>query len=65
VEIVDVALYPSAAKRYGMNIFPSQIFLLPSGKETRHEGFFSRQEIVDKWRELGVNLTPPTSTGQP
>ncbi len=66
VEIVDVGLHPSLAKRYGEEIFPSQIFLDASGKELfRHEGFFSKQEILDKWLALGADVTRPGSLSTP
>ena len=37
---------------------PTQIFYDSSGKELfRHEGFYSKEDILGKWNELGVDLT--------
>jgi len=34
------------------------------GKELfRHEGFYAKKDILAKWAELGVKLTPPQSKG--
>ena len=46
-----------AAEKYGIQSIPTQIFFDASGKERfRHEGFFSKEEILAKWKELGVDL---------
>lgn len=59
VDFIDVWKKPDAAKQYGIKIIPTQIFYDASGKERfRHEGFFSREDILGKWRELGVRLEP-------
>ena len=40
-----------------MKFIPTQIFLDASGKELfRHVGFFSKDDILAKWKELGVDL---------
>lgn len=58
VEFIDVWENPSAGARYKINLIPTQIFYDASGKELfRHEGFFSREDILGKWKELGVDLT--------
>lgn len=57
VEFIDVKENPAAAKPYDIQLIPTQIFFDAAGKERwRHEGFFSRQDILAKWKELGVNL---------
>ena len=54
VQIVDVYEHPDWARRYGIYLIPTQIFFDAEGKELfRHEGFFSRQEILGKFREFG------------
>ncbi|MHC4622364.1 MAG: organomercurial lyase [Planctomycetota bacterium] len=59
VDFIDVWQNPDAAKEYGIKIIPTQIFFDASGKERfRHEGFFSKEDILAKWRELGVSLAP-------
>lgn len=57
VVFVDVWENPQAAKKSGIKIIPTQIFYDASGKELfRHEGFFSKEDILGKWKEFGVNL---------
>ena len=57
VEFFDVWENPDEAKKYKINIIPTQIFYDASGKELfRHEGFFSKEDILRKWKEFGVNL---------
>jgi thioredoxin 1 len=59
VDFIDVWENPSEAPRYGVKIMPTQIFFGPDGNELfRHEGFFSREDILAKWKELGVDLGP-------
>ncbi len=58
VEFIDVWKNPDEAKKYGIKMIPTQIFYDASGKELfRHEGFFSKEDILAKWKELGVDLT--------
>jgi len=58
VEFFDVWKDPDIAREYGIRIIPTQIFFDASGKERfRHEGFFSKEDILTKWKELGVELT--------
>jgi thioredoxin 1 len=57
VEFIDVWKIPDAGKAYNINLIPTQIFFDASGKELfRHEGFFSKKDILAKWKELGVDL---------
>ena len=57
VEFFDVWKNPDMAKKYGIRLIPTQIFLDASGREIfRHEGFFSKEDILSKWKELGINL---------
>ncbi len=58
VEFIDVWKNPDAAKQYGIEIIPTQIFYDASGKEIfRHIGFIAKDDILAKWKELGVDLT--------
>ena len=58
VEFIDVWKNPDAAEQYNIRVIPTQIFFDASGKELfRHEGFFSKQDILAKWEEHGVVLT--------
>ena len=57
VEFIDVWKSPDAGKEYGIRMIPTQIFLGADGKELfRHEGFFGKEDILAKWKELGVDL---------
>jgi thioredoxin 1 len=57
VHFIDVWLFPDAAKGYGMRVIPTQIFFDAQGRELfRHEGFYSREQILGKWRELGYDF---------
>lgn len=58
VEFIDVWKNPAEAPKYGIKLIPTQIFLDASGKELfRHEGFFSKEDILSKWKELGIEVT--------
>ena len=60
VEFLDVWKNPDAGKSYGIRSIPTQIFIDAGGKELfRHEGFFPKEDILAKWKELGVELAAP------
>ena len=60
VDFIDVWKNPDEAPKYGIKLIPTQIFFDASGKELfRHEGFYSKADILSKWAELGVELTKP------
>lgn len=66
VEFIDVWQNPQAAKQYGIEIIPTQIFYDADGKELfRHVGFFAKADILAKWQELGVNVGGVASTNTP
>lgn len=57
VDFIDVWENPKAGEEYGVRMIPTQIFYDVAGKERfRHEGFFSREDILAKWKELGIDL---------
>jgi thioredoxin 1 len=57
VEFIDVWVNPDAAKPYGIEVIPTQIFYNADGKELfRHVGFFAKEDILAKWKELGVDV---------
>jgi thioredoxin 1 len=57
VEFIDVWQNPDAARRYGIQMIPTQIFYDADGKEIfRHIGFIGKEDILAKWKELGVDL---------
>lgn len=62
VEYHDIREEPNAVQKYRVMVIPTQILYDATGKELfRHEGFFARDDIVAKWKELGVDL----SSGMP
>ena len=64
VEFIDVWKNPDAGKKYKIKLIPTQIFFDASGKERfRHEGFFGKEDILAKWKELGVDLKTKAAAG--
>jgi thioredoxin 1 len=58
VEFIDVWKQPDVGKPYKIQLIPTQIFFDSSGKELfRHEGFFGKEDILAKWKELGVDIS--------
>jgi len=57
VDFIDVWKDPEAAQKYGIKVIPTQIFFDASGKELfRHEGVLAKNEILAKWKELGIDF---------
>jgi len=57
VEFINVSKNASAAQQYRVRVIPLQIFFDPSGKELfRHEGYWPKEEIIRKWKELGYEF---------
>ena len=57
VVFIDVWENGEAAKQYGVESIPTQIFFNETGKELyRHVGFMAKADILAKWKELGFNL---------
>jgi thioredoxin 1 len=66
VEFIDVWRNREAGEKYNFEVIPTQIFFDESGQEIfRHEGFFSKQDILAKWEELGIVIEPVSPTSQP
>jgi len=62
VQFLDMSKYPGLQQEYRVSVMPTQIFYDATGKEMfRHEGFFSKQDILAKWKEFGVDLSSTTS----
>jgi thioredoxin 1 len=65
VEFIDVWENPDAGKPYSIEIIPTQIFFNAEGKELfRHVGFFAKEDILAKWKELGVDLAAKPAAGK-
>lgn len=59
VDFIDAWKFPAQADAFNVSIIPTQIFIDASGRELhRHQGFISKAEILETWRQLGVHLTP-------
>ncbi len=57
VVFIDVWKNRDAAREYGVQVIPTQIFYDPSGNELfRHQGFLSREDILGKWEEFGFDF---------
>lgn len=66
VEFIDVwkPENKKAARSYGIEEIPTQIFLDPEGKELwRHVGFIAKEDILAKWSKFGYELKPTGSGG--
>ena len=58
VEFIDVWQNPEAGKAYNIDMIPTQIFYEAGGKELfRHVGFFGKEDILAKWKEVGVDIS--------
>jgi thioredoxin 1 len=57
VVFIDVWKNRSEAEKYGIRVIPTQIFCDAEGKELfRHQGFFSREDILETWRAKGFDF---------
>ena len=58
VKFLDIDESPEFIAKYNIRVKPTQIFYDASGKELfRHEGFYSKDDILGKFKDLGVNLS--------
>jgi thioredoxin 1 len=64
VDFIDVWENPKDGEQHGIQTIPTQIFYDSSGKELyRHEGFFSKADILGKWKELGITFEKGNRSG--
>jgi thioredoxin 1 len=57
VEVIDIEENLDLITKYNVRVIPTQIFFDASGRELfRHEGFYSRVDILTKFKQLGVEL---------
>ena len=62
VEFLDTLRNPGAKGQYDAPFCATQIFIDASGKELfRHVGYYSKNDILAKWKELGVDLEAPAA----
>jgi thioredoxin 1 len=58
VDLIDVGDNPQIGQKYSINLIPTQIFFDRDGKELfRHEGFYAKEKILEKWEELGLKFS--------
>ncbi len=63
-EFIDVWENPDEGRKYGIEMIPTQIFYDAEGKELfRHMGFFGKEDILAKWKELGTDSGAKSSAG--
>jgi thioredoxin 1 len=60
VEFIDVWKNPNAGRKYKISGIPTQIFYDASGKELgRHMGYISKEQILQSFKKLGIELKNP------
>ncbi|MCP3904124.1 MAG: thioredoxin family protein [Planctomycetes bacterium] len=65
VVFIDVWKDKEAGKPYGVKLIPTQIFFDAEGDELfRHVGFFSRDDILGTWSDLGYEFAASTPPAQ-
>jgi thioredoxin 1 len=58
IDFIDVWVNPDAGEPFKIETIPTQIFYDATGKELfRHQGFFGKEDILGKWKELGVDIS--------
>jgi thioredoxin 1 len=66
VVFIDVWKDGSQAENYGIRVIPTQIFFDAAGQELfRHEGFFSREDILKTWQEHGFSFASNAAAEEP
>jgi thioredoxin 1 len=64
VEVINVWGGSEEAERYAVHWIPAQIFFDNTGRELyRHRGYYSKSEILDRWRELGYRFDQKEDLG--
>jgi len=57
VRYIDVWANTEAGNKYGIKKIPTQIFFDKEGRELyRHVGFYSRKEILARWKKLDIGF---------
>ena len=57
VEVIDVEKNKEMIRKYNIRVIPTQTFYDSSGRELfRHEGFYSKGDILRKWKDIGIEL---------
>lgn len=65
VEFIDVWKRPREAEPYKVRGIPTQIFYDANGKEVaRHLGFISKEDILAKFKSLGIAIVKADTKGK-
>ena len=57
VVVIDVRKDPQAGREANLRVIPTQVFIATDGRELfRHEGFYPKESIIAKWRQLGFEI---------
>jgi thioredoxin 1 len=57
VDFIDVWKNPQEGPKYKIRVIPTQIFFDADGKELfRHEGYYSKKDILAKWKKFGLDF---------
>ena len=57
IVFIDVWKNPKEGPKYGIKVIPTQVFYDAAGQELfRHEGFFSREDILGAFAEHGLTF---------
>jgi thioredoxin 1 len=55
VVFYDVWKDPAPARKYGIQLIPTQVFIDQNGKEIhRHVGFYAKEEMLEMLKEKGI-----------
>jgi thioredoxin 1 len=66
VVFIDVWKNRDVAREHGVQVIPTQIFYDADGNELlRHQGFFSRADILGAWQDLGYRFPFVSGTTEP
>ena len=58
IQMINTLEDKESAEEYSIRMIPTQVFLDAEGNELfRHEGFISKEDILKKWAELGVDFS--------
>lgn len=58
IRFVDLWKQPEEAEKYSVRVVPTLIFLDSQQNELyRHEGVMTREMLLNKWKELGYEVT--------
>jgi len=58
VEFIDVWKHRDMARKFRVQMIPTQIFFAPDGTELyRHQGYIPKEDILKQWQKLGYDFS--------